>query len=192
LPPKIFNRLADIILSLLGLIILSPILVLVFLFSFVFQAGFPLFLQHRVGWHEKHFTLIKFRTMKPETGSVGTHEVNPIQVTAWGKLLRKTKIDELPQLWNVVKGDMSLVGPRPCLPNQTALIKERKRLGVFNVQPGITGLAQIQGIDMSTPNLLAKTDAEMIRTMSLFNYCKYIFRTICGSGFGDRVGKGYS
>ena len=192
MPPQKFIRLADIILSLLGLITLSPILLLVFLFSFVFQAGFPLFLQQRVGREEKLFTLIKFRTMRPETGSVGTHEVNPDQVTTWGKLLRKTKIDELPQLWNVVKGDMSLVGPRPCLPNQTALIQERKRLGVFNVRPGITGLAQIQGIDMSTPDLLAKTDAEMIRTMSLFNYFKYIFRTICGSGFGDRVGKGFS
>jgi len=128
--------------------------------------------------------------MRPETGSVGTHEVNPSQVTAWGKLLRKTKIDELPQLWNVLKGEMSLVGPRPCLPNQIALIQERKRLGVFEVRPGITGLAQIQGIDMSKPELLAATDAEMIRTMSLFNYGKYIFRTICGSGFGDRVGKG--
>jgi len=192
MPPQKFIRLADIILSLLGLITLSPILLLVFLFSFVFQAGFPLFLQQRVGREEKLFTLIKFRTMRPETGSVGTHEVNPDQVTTWGKLLRKTKIDELPQLWNVVKGDMSLVGPRPCLPNQTALIQERKRLRVFNVRPGVTGLAQIQGIDMSTTDLLAKTDAEMIRTMSVVAYFKYIVRTICGSGFGDRVGKGGS
>jgi len=192
MPPQKFIRLADIILSLLGLITLSPILLLVFLFSFVFQAGFPLFLQQRVGREEKLFTLIKFRTMRPETGSVGTHEVNPDQVTTWGKLLRKTKIDELPQLWSVLCGEMSLVGPRPCLPNQTALIQERKRLGVFSARPGITGLAQIQGIDMSTPDLLAKTDAEMIRTMSLFKYFKYILRTICGSGFGDRVGKGFS
>ena len=176
----------------MGLIIMSPLLITVFLFSSLFQAGFPLFLQQRVGREEKLFTLIKFRTMRPETGSVGTHEVNPDQVTAWGKLLRKSKIDELPQLWNVLKGEMSLVGPRPCLPNQTALIKERQRLRVFNVRPGITGLAQIQGIDMSTPDLLAKTDAEMIRTMSVASYFKYIVRTICGSGFGDRVGKGFS
>jgi len=188
--PKITIRLADIILSLLGLIILSPILLLVFLFSLVFQAGFPLFLQHRVGREEKLFTLIKFRTMRPETGSVGTHEVHPNQVTGWGRLLRKTKIDELPQLWNVLKGDMSLVGPRPCLPNQTALIQERQGLGVFNVRPGVTGLAQNQGIDMSKPELLAQTDAEMIRTMSIFNYGKYILLTACGSGRGDRVGKG--
>jgi len=192
LPPKIFIRLADILLSLSGLILLSPLLFSVFLFSSLFQQGSPLFRQQRVGREEKLFTLIKFRTMRPETGSVGTHEVNPSQVTAWGKLLRKTKIDELPQLWNVLKGEMSLVGPRPGLPNQTRLMQARERLGVFGVRPGITGLAQIQGIDMSTPDLLAKTDAEMIRTMSIFNYGKYIFRTICGSGFGDRVGKSFS
>ena len=127
--------------------------------------------------------------MKPETNSVGTHEVSPKQVTTWGRLLRKTKIDELPQLWNVLLGQMSLVGPRPCLPNQIQLIQARQRMGVFNVRPGITGLAQIQGIDMSTPNLLAKTDAEMIRKMKVVTYFKYIVRTICGSGFGDRVGK---
>ena len=86
---------------------------------------------------------------------------------------------------------MSLVGPRPCLPNQTDLIRERQKLGVFHVRPGITGLAQIQGIDMSTPDLLAKTDAEMIRKLSVATYFKYIVRTICGSGFGDRVGKSF-
>ena len=130
--------------------------------------------------------------MKPETNSVGTHEVSQKQVTTWGRLLRKTKIDELPQLWNVLWGQMSLVGPRPCLPKQTQLIQARRALGVFEVRPGITGLAQIRGIDMSTPVLLAKTDAEMIRRMNLLNYFKYIFKTICGSGFGDRVGKSLS
>jgi lipopolysaccharide/colanic/teichoic acid biosynthesis glycosyltransferase len=185
-------RCFDFILSGIGLIVMSPLLIIVFLFSSFFQAGFPLFLQQRVGREEKLFTLIKFRTMKLETGSVGTHEVNPAQVTSWGQLLRKTKIDELPQLWNVLKGEMSLVGPRPCLPVQIELIKARQKLGVFRVRPGITGLAQIQGINMSTPNLLAETDAEMIRMISVVAYFKYILRTICGSGFGDRVGKSYS
>ena len=183
-------RFLDLILSVLGLVLLSPLLLIVFFSSGIFQPGKPLFLQKRVGRDQKLFTLIKFRTMKPETGSVGTHEVNPDQVTRWGQLLRKTKIDELPQLWNVLRGQMSLVGPRPCLPNQTELIQERQRLGAFTVRPGITGLAQIQGIDMSAPELLAKTDTEMIRTMSVVAYLKYIVRTICGSGFGDRVGKG--
>ena len=181
-------RLFDIILSLFGLIVLSPLLLFVFFCSIIFQPGSPLFRQQRVGLNQKPFNLIKFRTMKPETNSVGTHEVSQKQVTTWGRLLRKTKIDELPQLWNVLWGQMSLVGPRPCLPNQTELIQERQKLGVFRVRPGITGLGQIQGIDMSTPDLLAKTDAEMIRTMGFVTYFKYIVRTICGSGFGDRVG----
>lgn len=183
-------RLFDIILSFCGLIVLSPLLLAVLLFSTIFQPGSPLFSQQRLGREEKLFTLVKFRTMKLETGSVGTHEVNPNQVTLLGRLLRATKIDELPQLWNVLKGEMSLVGPRPCLPNQTQLIQARQKLGVFSVRPGITGLAQIQEIDMSTPDLLVKMDAEMIRRMSVATYFKYIVRTICGSGFGDRVGKG--
>ena len=82
---------------------------------------------------------------------------------------------------------MSLVGPRPCLLNQTLLIKDRQKLGVLSVRPGITGLAQIQGIDMSTPDLLAKTDAEMIRTLNVGSYFKYIFLTVCGWGRGDRI-----
>ena len=180
-------QLFDIIFSFLGLIVLSPLLVGVFAASRIFQQGSPLFLQTRVGRDEKLFTLIKFRTMRPGTGSVGTHEVNPSQVTGWGKLLRKTKIDELPQLWNVLKGEMSLVGPRPCLPNQIELIEARRKLAVLIVRPGITGLAQIRGIDMSTPDLLAKTDAEMIRTLNVVSYFKYIFLTACGWGRGDRV-----
>ena len=177
----------DIILSLIGLIFLSPLFFGVFLFSILFQPGSPLFLQQRVGREEKLFTLVKFRTMRPETSSMGTHEVSPSQVTALGRLLRATKIDELPQLLNVLRAEMSLVGPRPCLPNQIQLIQARKNLGVFSVRPGITGLAQIQGIDMSTPDLLATTDAEMIRTLNVGSYFKYIFLTACGWGRGDRV-----
>lgn len=180
-------RILDIMLSLLGIIIFSPVLFPVFLISIIFQPGSPLFYQQRVGRHERLFTLLKLRTMSPDTESVGTHEVNPNQVTAWGRLLRKAKIDELPQLWNVLKGEMSLVGPRPCLPNQIELIEARRKLAVLTILPGITGLAQIRGIDMSTPDLLAKTDAEMIRTLNVGSYFKYIFLTACGWGRGDRV-----
>jgi len=182
-------RFLDLLFSMLGLFIFFPIWIGVFVFSRFLQPGSPFFVQKRIGKNEKPFLLIKFRTMKPDTKSVGTHEVDPEQITGWGRILRKTKIDELPQLWNVLKGEMSLVGPRPCLSSQNKLITVRRKMGVFEVRPGITGLAQIQGIDMSEPELLAKTDAEMIRTMSVSNYFKYIFLTICGSGFGDRVGK---
>ena len=122
-------RALDFLLSALGLLVASPLLVILAMAG-LFDTGSPLFRQMRVGRDEKLFTLIKIRTMKPETGSVGTHEVNPDQVTAWGRFLRTFKIDELPQLWNVLKGEMSFVGPRPCLPNQTELIAARKNFGI--------------------------------------------------------------
>ena len=104
-----------------------------------------------------------------------------------GAFLRKTKLDELPQLWNVLKGEMSLVGPRPGLFNQKELTMARDARGVFDVRPGITGLAQVNDIDMSTPELLAETDANMIRELSIKNYFKFIFQTVLGAGAGDRV-----
>ena len=125
--------------------------------------------------------------MSEDTVSVASHLVNSPSITSLGRFLRKTKLDELPQLWNVLKGEMSLVGPRPGLPNQPELTAARKKLGVFEVRPGITGLAQVSGIDMSAPELLAKTDARMIAEMSVRNYFKYIFLTVLGKGSGDRV-----
>ena len=96
-------------------------------------------------------------------------------------------MEELPQLWNVLRGEMSLVGPRPCLFNQQELVAHRAAMGVFNARPGITGSAQIQGIDMSTPELLAKTDAEMLASFTSLVYFRYIFLTVLGRGSGDRV-----
>ena len=176
--PHFLMRLFDILFSFLGIILLSPLLFSIFCLSVIFQQGTPLFWQERVGRHEKVFVLIKFRTMRPNTDSVGTHLVNPDQVTLWGRFLRRTKIDELPQLWCVLKGEMSLVGPRPCLPNQFNLIEIRRKYGVFGTRPGITGLAQIEGIDMSTPQLLAETDAAMIRSMCLAKYLQWIMQTL--------------
>ena len=179
-------RLLDIFFSIVGLLLLFPLLTIIFITGF-FDTGSPLFRQERIGRNEKPFTLVKFRTMRIDTASVASHLADVSAITSFGQFLRKTKLDELPQLWNVLKGEMSLVGPRPCLFNQQDLIAERAVLGVFDARPGITGLAQIQGIDMSTPELLAKTDAEMLRQMSLFNYFRYIFLTILGKGAGDRV-----
>ena len=170
-------KIFDFLFSLIGLIFLLPLLVLIFLIG-LFDNGSPLFIQSRVGCNLKSFSIIKFRTMPIDVRSAGTHLVKNIKLNSVGYFLRKTKIDEIPQLLNVLFGDMSLVGPRPCLYNQKKLISERKKRGVFKVRPGITGLAQISGINMKTPTLLAKTDQKMIKNMSLYNYFYYIFKTI--------------
>ncbi len=160
----------------MGLIFLSPFLILLY-FIGLLDNGSPLFIQKRVGRNLKFFLLIKFRTMPKNTRSAGTHLIKNIKLTTFGYFLRRTKLDEIPQLFNVLLGDMSLVGPRPCLLNQRKLIKERKKRGVFKIKPGITGLAQISGINMKTPTLLAKIDFKMIKRMNLFYYFYYIFRT---------------
>ncbi len=170
-------RIFDFLFSLMGLIILLPILIFIF-FIGLFDSGSPLFIQIRVGYDLKSFSLIKFRTMPMSVRSAGTHLIKNIKFSLFGSFLRKTKIDEIPQLLNVLKGDMSLVGPRPCLFNQKRLISERKKRGVYKVRPGITGLAQISGINMKTPTLLAKTDQKMIKSMSLYKYFYYILKTI--------------
>ena len=176
---SIVIRTLDILFSFLGLFLLLPLLAFVWLLV-LFENPSPIFLQTRVGRRQKSFVLVKFRTMRPDTASVATHLVDVSAVTGTGRFLRLTKLDELPQLWNVLKGDMSLVGPRPCLFNQEELIAERARRGVFEARPGITGLAQIQGIDMSTPELLAKTDAEMLKSLNLIDYFRFIFLTVQG------------
>jgi len=170
-------RIFDFLFSLIGLIFLSPLLTLLWCIG-LFDSSSPLFMQKRVGRNLKFFILVKFRTMPIKTRSTGTHLVKDIKLTSFGYFLRRTKLDEIPQLFNVFLGDMSLVGPRPCLFNQRKLISERKKRGIFKVRPGITGLAAINGIDMKTPTLLAKTDKKMIKNMSLFNYFYYIFKTI--------------
>lgn len=179
-------RTFDIIISIILFLIGIPVFIAVFIFG-IFDTGSPLYFQQRVGKNKQPFTMVKFRTMKLSTESVATHLVDAASVTTLGKFLRKTKLDELPQLWNVVKGDMSLVGPRPCLLNQHDLILEREALGVFKVRPGITGLAQVNGIDMSTPKLLAKTDKQLIINLNAKNYFKYLLKTITGCGFGDAL-----
>lgn len=179
-------RMFDFVFSLLGLICGFPVLLLLTLIG-LFDTGSPIFLQERVGRHKKPFTLVKFRTMRKDTASVASHLASASAITPFGQFLRRTKLDELPQLWNVLKGEMSLVGPRPGLFNQEELTDERASRGVFDVRPGITGLAQLSNIDMSTPRLLAETDQRMIQELTVADYFRYIFMTALGKGAGDRV-----
>lgn len=182
------TRIFDICFSFVGLLLLSPILLVLITIGY-FDTGSPIFRQERVGKNKKPFHLVKFRSMHVNAPSVATHLASASSITPFGSFLRKSKLDELPQLWNVFVGDMSLVGPRPNLFNQEELINERDSRGVYSVRPGITGLAQINKIDMSTPQLLAESDAKMIQELNTFVYFKYILLTIFGKGYGDRIVK---
>lgn len=172
--------------------LLAPATFLI-LISMVFvrvnSPGNAIFRQVRVGKDQQHFVLLKLRTMRSDTENRPSHQIAASQITSIGKLLRKTKLDELPQIYSVLKGDMSFVGPRPCLPIQETLIAERASRGVFSVKPGITGPAQLREIDMSTPKKLAETDATYIQNMSFVTDIKYIFMTALGAGANDAVGK---
>ncbi|MEM5507003.1 sugar transferase [Shewanella frigidimarina] len=179
-------RTLDFLMAFFGLLVTFPILFVVTIIGY-FDTGSPVFIQQRVGKNKRPFNLIKFRTMSVDTKSVASHLASTASITKLGSFLRKSKIDELPQLINVLKGEMSFVGPRPNLFNQEELIKERDSRGVYSVLPGITGLAQVNTIDMSTPILLAETDQQMIQTITLKNYFQYIIMTVTGSGSGDRV-----
>lgn len=181
-------RVFDVVFSAAGLVIGSPLLALLWGLGWLENRS-PIFRQVRLGRHQQPFILVKFRTMRPDTDNVPTHMVSASYVTPLGHFLRRTKLDELPQLWNVLRGDMSLVGPRPGLPSQTALTEARSRAGVFEVRPGITGLAQLQGVDMSTPEMLARVDAHMLCELTLTSYFRYLLATALGGGRGDRVNR---
>lgn len=170
-----------------GLIVSAPIIVLLCLLVRLETPGNPLFCQRRIGKGVTEFTCYKLRTMFAGTPDAASHLTSSAQVTKIGNFLRKTKLDELPQLWNVLVGDMDIVGPRPCLPNQHELIEERRAQGVFAVRPGITGLAQVQGIDMSNPVRLAQVDRTYIESSSLGQDLKICWATVIGSGYGDRT-----
>lgn len=181
-------RFFDILFSFIGLVLGMPVFLLLFIIGLI-DNGSPLFFQKRLGRNKKPFTLIKFRTMKVNTSSMPTHMIDASSITTLGHFLRQTKLDEIPQLWNVLLGDMSLVGPRPCLSSQHELINARALRGVFNVRPGVTGLAQVKNIDMSTPELLATSDATMLETLTLRRYFYYLLQTFLGKGRGDNVRK---
>lgn len=179
-------RVFDIVLSLLGILFLWPLALVVCIVIYL-EKGKPIFLQERMGKNQKPFILYKFRTMNIGTANIASHLSNKNDITKFGMLLRRTKIDELPQLLNVLKGEMSIVGPRPNLFSQTELIAERSKRGVYHHRPGITGLAQINDVDMSTPVKLSELDAMMLQNLTPANYIKYILATLMGKGQGDRI-----
>jgi O-antigen biosynthesis protein WbqP len=182
------TRALDIVLAVVGLIATAPLLLACVILIRATTKGPGLFRQERVGMNRQPFICLKLRTMRDDTPSAASHDVERTAITPIGRLLRKTKLDELPQLWNVLRGDMSLVGPRPCLPIQTELIEARDRLGVYRVRPGVTGPAQILGIDMSEPHRLAEVDAQWLSHSSVGAYAKTILLTAFGRGLGkDRV-----
>jgi len=171
------KRALDLTVAVPMLMVTAPMLLVVMLAIRATSPGPAIFSQIRVGRGEALFACHKLRTMHRETPSLPTHETPAGSVTAIGKALRATKIDELPQLWNVLKGEMSLVGPRPCLPTQTELIERRRELSVFTVPPGITGLAQVEGVDMSDPVCCAETDGTYIKVASIGFDLKVLLRT---------------
>lgn len=181
------KRLIDLAFCFVTIVVFGWLLVLVWLAVKVSSSGPGIFAQPRVGQHKKPFTCYKFRTMTTGTAQVATHQVAASSVTRVGRILRATKLDELPQVINILKGEMSLVGPRPCLPNQTELVEERDQLGVYELQPGITGLAQVNNIDMSDPARLATVDAQYALDRSIGLDIRLLLATFLGKGQGDKI-----
>lgn len=184
---KYGKRLFDVTLALVAALPAALLCLLCILAIRLDDAAPAVFSQVRVGRDRRLFTLYKLRTMSAGTGDRASHEVSETRITRVGHFLRRTKLDELPQLVNVVRGDMSFVGPRPCLPRQQVLVAERDRRGVYAARPGITGPAQLAGIDMSTPVELAEADAGYAARIGLMDDLRYIYRTAIGRGGGDAV-----
>jgi lipopolysaccharide/colanic/teichoic acid biosynthesis glycosyltransferase len=182
-------RVLDILFSGAGLICLSPLLRRGFFLSAV-DTKSPLFVQVRLGLNRRPFKIYKLRTMRVGTPSLPTHIVGVGTCSQCGKFLRYSKIDEIPQLWNVFWGDMSIVGPRPCLPTQLEVTAERDARGVVYLKPGITGLAQLIGVDMARPRRLARVDAIMQKNFSVSLYFYVILGTIVS--LGRRLVRAYS
>ncbi len=175
------KRIFDIVCAVSGLVLMAlPMLAIVVVIRRDRDGG-ALFAQQRIGRGGRPFTCYKFRTMHTGTAQRPTHEAVASDVTEVGRVLRRTKLDELPQLWNVLTGDMSLVGPRPCLTSQHELIAARRALGVDKLLPGITGLAQVNGIDMSSPGRLAEVDALYAREQCAALDLRILIATVTGS-----------
>lgn len=181
------KRTLDIIIAVIGLPVALFFILVCMVLVKLSSRGPAIFRQTRVGMHEGLFTCYKLRTMYVDTRDAPSHETTASAVTPVGRWLRRLKLDELPQLWNILRGDMSFVGPRPCLPSQVELIEARRARGLYAIRPGITGIAQVAGVDMSNPQRLAKVDAEYLNTISVRTDLRLILATAFGAGQGDRV-----
>lgn len=179
------KRLFDIVASVAGLLVFSPVFVVLIILIRRDSPGGAFFLQERLGRNERVFKCIKFRTMAVGTPNVGSHNAQQSWITQLGRKLRSIKLDEIPQLINVLKGEMSLVGPRPCLPSQSEVINARRERNVFAIRPGVTGLAQVKRIDMSTPTQLADADADYIAKSSFFLDMGILIATVYDGAGGD-------
>jgi O-antigen biosynthesis protein WbqP len=181
------KRALDVVLAIALLPVAVPVLLICMAAINASSPGPAIFRQTRIGRNEMPFTCYKLRTMHAGTRDVPSHEAAASSITPLGGRLRRLKLDELPQLWNILRGDMSFVGPRPCLPTQTHLIAARRARGLYAIRPGITGVAQVAGVDMSDPERLAALDATYLDDMSVAADLRLIIATALGAGRRDSV-----
>lgn len=172
-----FKRLIDALASLGCIIVFSPLFIIVALIIFLQDRGTPLFKQKRVGLNEQDFVLYKFRSMPLNTANVPSNEVSKLKITPFGKFIRRSNLDELPQLFNIFKGDMSIVGPRPGLPTQVELTAMRRDRNVYSAKPGLTGLAQVNSYDNMPETEKANWDGKYANDVTFINDCKIILKT---------------
>jgi len=174
----IIKRSIDIIASLFIILIFSPLYLIVGLVIYLQDFGHPIFKQKRVGVNEKPFTLMKFRSMPINTKDVPSSKTKELKVTPFGKFIRRSNLDELPQLINIFKGDMSLIGPRPSLPSQTELVSLRRARNVYTTKPGLTGLAQVNAYDNMPDEKKAEWDGAYVKNITFIKDIKIVLRTI--------------
>ena len=187
------KRFIDIVLSLGAIVFLSPVLLVLAVLIKLDSKGPVLFRQKRVGKGKTHFEILKFRTMYADVPKdVPTHLLaDPAsKITKIGRFLRKSSLDELPQIFNIFKGEMSIIGPRPALWNQFDLIEERDKYGANDVRPGLTGLAQVMGRDELPIEIKARYDGDYVKDISFSNDVKIFFRTIFSVASADGIKEG--
>lgn len=172
-----FKRFFDFVLSLIAIIVLSPIMLIVYILSLIFLHGNPIFKQYRPGKNNKIFAMYKFRSMTNKTDKDGNLLPDKDRITTYGKILRKTSLDELPQLFNILKGDMSIIGPRPRMVQECVFLDETQKTR-FKVRPGITGWAQVNGRNSITFDKVVMYDKDYVENLSLWMDIKIFFKTI--------------